>query len=417
MAEGPGRPVLHHGHRDAAASDGRPTAPHVDTARQPTTRWRLEDPGAALADRQAMIRATLAAEAKMEAGQPGAIDVAGCRRPQTAGTGDRLPRLPHDLETHTVTDDLEGTGCPICGRTLKGKKLDPGRDVWCLDCTNCGTHQFSAEALRDHRWKLSDDATAARVAHAVHRCRPDQPISASALSGMIDRATLPDALQRLDLLVTHLATELPPGSVMQVSPFDQQALLGCETTTAVGWVFRQAMEAGWLAGNPNADVTLTAKGWHRFAERQRNGTGSRHAFMAMAFREADIGALFAQHLVPAVRRTGFTLRTTDHGQKTAGLIDSRMRVELRTSRFVVCDLTHGNRGAYWEAGFAEGIGRPVFDLCRQDVHASPNPDIKPHFDIAHQAIVKWDPKDPGPAMDELVAMIRATLPAEATMED
>ena len=40
-----------------------------------------------------------------------------------------------------------------------------------------------------------------------------------------------------------------------------------------------------------------------------------------------------------------------------------MRVQIRASRFVICDLTHGNRGAYWEAGFAEGIGRPVIFVC------------------------------------------------------
>jgi len=33
----------------------------------------------------------------------------------------------------------------------------------------------------------------------------------------------------------------------------------------------------------------------------------------------------------------------------------RMRLEIRRSRFAVVDLTHGNRGAYWEAGFAEGL--------------------------------------------------------------
>jgi nucleoside 2-deoxyribosyltransferase len=47
-------------------------------------------------------------------------------------------------------------------------------------------------------------------------------------------------------------------------------------------------------------------------------------------------------------------------------IDDQMRVALRTSRFVVADLTRGNRGAYWEAGFAEGLGRPVIYTCRMN---------------------------------------------------
>lgn len=149
----------------------------------------------------------------------------------------------------------------------------------------------------------------------------------------------------------------------------------------------------------------------------RAGARSRHAFMAMDFNEDDIRDYFNQHLRGAVAQTGFQLRTTDHPGKTADLIDNRMRVDLRTSRFVVCDLTHGNRGAYWEAGFAEGIGRPVFYICRRDVRDSTDKDTRPRFDAAHQAIVAWDSTDPAAGLAELKDMIRATLPAEATMED
>ena len=96
------------------------------------------------------------------------------------------------------------------------------------------------------------------------------------------------------------------------------------------------------------------------------------------------------HLQRAVAATGFDRRTTDH--RPPG---------------------QDNRGAYWEAGFAEGIGRPVIYTCRQDVRTSTDKDTRPHFDAAHQAIVAWDPADPAPGLAELKAMIHATLPAEA----
>jgi hypothetical protein len=139
--------------------------------------------------------------------------------------------------------------------------------------------------------------------------------------------------------------------------------------------------------------------------------------MAMEFGDGQLDALYIDHLKPAVRATGFELRRNDEAHKTAGLIDNRMRVEIRTARFVLCDLTHGNRGAYWESGFAEGIGRPVVYICRRDVFEHPDPRVRPHFDIAHQAIVAWDPAEPEAAMLELKAMIRATLPDEARLTD
>ena len=165
------------------------------------------------------------------------------------------------------------------------------------------------------------------------------------------------------------------------------------------------------------DAALTINGWRRHAELMRDGAGSQHAFMAMDFNDDELAKFFMQHLCPAVKQAGFELRTTNHGAKTAGLIDNRMRVEIRTSRFVVCDLTHGNRGAYWEAGFAEGIGRPVFYICRHDVRGHDDKATRPHFDTAHQTIIAWDPDNPTVAAEELKAMIRATLPAEARMQD
>jgi nucleoside 2-deoxyribosyltransferase len=48
-------------------------------------------------------------------------------------------------------------------------------------------------------------------------------------------------------------------------------------------------------------------------------------------------------------------------------ISTQLRVNIRRSRFLVCDLTHGNRGAYWESGFAEGLGKPAIYTCRKDV--------------------------------------------------
>ena len=70
-------------------------------------------------------------------------------------------------------------------------------------------------------------------------------------------------------------------------------------------------------------------------------------------------------LMPAVASAGFDLVRLDEDPQ-AGSIDERLRVEIRKSRFLVADLTHGNPGAYWEAGFAEGLGKPVIYTCEKD---------------------------------------------------
>jgi nucleoside 2-deoxyribosyltransferase len=122
------------------------------------------------------------------------------------------------------------------------------------------------------------------------------------------------------------------------------------------------------------------------------------------------------HFAPAVLQTGFELRRLDQGQ-AAGLIDDQLRVAIRTARILVCDLTHGNKGAYWEAGFAEGLGKPVLYTCRRDVFEDRQHENHPHFDTNHMVTVPWDASKPEDAARRLKDTIRATLPTEAQLTD
>jgi nucleoside 2-deoxyribosyltransferase len=97
----------------------------------------------------------------------------------------------------------------------------------------------------------------------------------------------------------------------------------------------------------------------------------------------------------------------------AGLIDNRLRVEILTSRFLIADLTHGNAGAYWEAGYAEGLGKPVIYTCEERIFEGKGT----HFDTNHHYTVRWRKDKFKETADDLKATIRATLPAEAKLED
>jgi nucleoside 2-deoxyribosyltransferase len=88
-------------------------------------------------------------------------------------------------------------------------------------------------------------------------------------------------------------------------------------------------------------------------------------------------------------------------------------VEIRTSRFLISDLTHENAGAYWEAGFAEGLGKPVIYTCEKsefEMH-------KTHFDTNHHLTVIWEMDDPEAVVEKLKATIRATLLGGAKLID
>jgi len=138
----------------------------------------------------------------------------------------------------------------------------------------------------------------------------------------------------------------------------------------------------------------------------------------MQFGDEELNLAVENSFKPAVTLAGFELRLLYDGQP-AGLIDDQLRVRLRTSRFVIADLTHANNGAYWEAGFAEGLGRPVIYTCRKKEWNEFDEDgrRKVHFDTNHLVTIIWDPADLADATKRLTATIRATLPGEAKMSD
>ena len=78
--------------------------------------------------------------------------------------------------------------------------------------------------------------------------------------------------------------------------------------------------------------------------------------------------------------------------------------EISRSKFVVVDVTYPNYGAYYEAGYAEALGKEVIICCREDVF---NSNQKPHFDIAQKSSIVW--KDEEDLENRLFRRIEATV--------
>jgi hypothetical protein len=117
---------------------------------------------------------------------------------------------------------------------------------------------------------------------------------------------------------------------------------------------------------------LTLDGWAEVDRLQtQRAANATLAFMAMPFGDPRLDAIVRDYFVPAAKRAGYDLRRLNEGQP-AGLIDDQLRVRLRTARFVVADLTSGNQGTYWEAGFAEGLDTWVIYTCEKAVFKSPD---------------------------------------------
>ena len=136
--------------------------------------------------------------------------------------------------------------------------------------------------------------------------------------------------------------------------------------------------------------SLTIKGWQEYEKLKKSRSDSKFIFMAMQFDDEQIE--FMKNFVRSVvNKLKFELYILPDIYTQENTIDLKLRNAIRDSRLVICDLTHRNNGAYFEAGFAEGLGKPVIYICEQSTFNDKEKKI--HFDVEHQEIYRWESKD------------------------
>jgi hypothetical protein len=204
----------------------------------------------------------------------------------------------------------------------------------------------------------------------------------------------PPAAQARNLIIwlgTLQSKDMNPAAAHNVDVAELASIIGAKNdVNSITYVTNHLRDEGFFDSysiqinqtDSNFTFRLSFRGWERFDELQRAQADSRLAFMAMQFNIPALEAAFTDCFRPAAQDAGFELRRLTDGQG-AGLIDAQLRVRIRTAKFLVADLSTGNKGAYWEAGFAEGLGRPVIYMCEKSVWEHDDKDMRPHFDTNH----------------------------------
>jgi len=152
------------------------------------------------------------------------------------------------------------------------------------------------------------------------------------------------------------------------------------------------------------DVELKLEGWEIFEKEKAGLSAGNYGFIAMKFGDQVLDPLIKDHVKPAVQKLGYQLVDL-RDVAEAGVIDNLLRIQIRDAAFVLVDLTHENAGAYWEAGFAEGLSKPVLYLCEKKKFD----EEKTHFDTNHCTTVPWSSDDVEGFVKELVATLRRSM--------
>jgi hypothetical protein len=318
--------------------------------------------------------------------------------------------------------------CPICYSSAWNEVKEFSFTKY--DCPRCGPWmvRLDEDLLTQifAQWNAAESVRKrSRLSYILRRGQPG-PTKLAEMPIDFDKSwhleePLPAPSEQLDQLIILVGQNQPsPAEYADLTAPAVAAWIGTIITrdppnAGLHWLLEQKKTNELLersAQNDSQLLRLKMAGWLRYGELMQGLVESRKVLMAMEFGDPELDHVLDTCFRPAVKRAGFELRIATDNQK-AGMIDDQLRVALRTSLFVIADLTHRNNGAYWEAGFAEGLGRPVIYTCREAEWKQGHS----HFDTNHLVTVIWDRENLEQAGARLTATIMATLPSAATLTE
>lgn len=312
--------------------------------------------------------------------------------------------------------------CFFCGRTPL--RLDPAQGLsgYFYNCPFCGKYIITSEAETLFRGVFEKKRhLVAGYLHSLIGKSTDTPvITESNCTTFFDNGVVPkNAMEKLDkLLIDFYLKDDSIGTSYNLGDYikepelfyakDQVELaVMLDELAKMGFIESQVQFFKQNTININ-DFRLTTRGLMRAAEFTSLPALSKNVFVAMGFKE-DLLRAKDEAIRPACRTCGFEADTVakDHNDDITDKIIS----EIKASRFVVCDFTYGNQGAYYEAGFARGLGLPVICCCNrnwlEDVDENGIRKNKLHFDVEHINTIFWSTYEE--YREKLIDRIKATI--------
>jgi hypothetical protein len=294
--------------------------------------------------------------------------------------------------------------CTVCGQPAQAQT---GTKAWYhIDCTQCGPYLLSGTlqeagvgasgAAKDDLYLLS-----AWIRQRQRDGQPPPELASHNVPVIIANAPRYTPEEKMEQLLVLLGGLLKNAgrdlNGNQLSPADAWAHDGAELNVLMAWLAKDGLTE---RPGDSATVRLTRKGWQSFdsLSRRKQHTGKR-CFVAMWFAD-EMDAAYETGLRAAIIEAGFDafrIKEDVHDER----IDARIIAHIRDSRFVVADVTGGRSAVYYEAGFAEGLGKPVIWTCR----AKNKGDMS--FDTRQYLHILWD--DPADLRNQLVPVIKARI--------
>ncbi len=154
-----------------------------------------------------------------------------------------------------------------------------------------------------------------------------------------------------------------------------------------------------LVDSINTRFQILPEGQKRIDELQKHNINNKNVFVSMAFN--DNTKETREAIRKGIIEAEFSPEFLDEIIHNKQIVPEMFRL-IRECRFLILDISDPNYGAYYEAGYALGLGKEVIITCKADVFNGDYGNyskeelnkfekyLKPHFDIAQKQILVWD---------------------------
>ena len=310
------------------------------------------------------------------------------------------------------SSDVPPQHCPIWGRAYRAKVIRHLLKFYVYSERTGGRYIIESDAL-NHVSQLTDNAVRARLTTMLVDKRRGEEWPEVTLSDIEEakrKRPLP-VYTRADRLLQCIAEQVPMGDIftrVSGSPLAwSESVTGRDQEVILDYlVHNNRIVTGQTIDESDPEdleytyYKVTLEGHHHL-ETLSTISDTAQAFIAMWF-DPSMDGVYENGIRPAIEATGYTplrIDQKEHNNK----IDDEIIAEIRRSRFVVADFTHGDDGVrgsvYYEAGFAYGLDIPVIYLSREGSDLA--------FDTRQYAHIMW--KDTDELSDQLQNRILAVI--------
>lgn len=157
-----------------------------------------------------------------------------------------------------------------------------------------------------------------------------------------------------------------------------------------------------LQAGDSFHLQVAPAGWARVDELQKNlNAKSKTAFVAMKF--CDDTKPLREAIKAGIINAGFKPIVMDELEHNNQIVPE-MLYQIKQARFLVVDESDCNLGAYYEAGYAAGMGKPVIHICNKTRFND-----AAHFDVRQVNTIMWTSDNIDDLSRRLAKRIEATV--------